>query len=732
MSLELKSRKLLKLIVLLTVSSLLTILIFLGARSSIWTDWDYKVLDMVYRQAIKYGYGPQMSPKIVYVTITDDSYNYFGKNILDRADMAKVNNALSKLGVQSVVYDIVFVRPSQPYSDQKFKSSTKQLGSVYLPIGLAYSGSKQPFKWEHGRAYERFRSDFLGRPVEKGLPNPFYATKALMQSDAFSEVAFNSGHISAYCDPDGVYRHIIMLLKVDNLYFPTLTLSMFLDYTGVSFDEIVVHWGDKIVIPTTKNSSLDSEIIIPIDDRGRAFIPFAQVQVWDKDFKKMEAHALLKYFESEDLRGNLIDFFEGKFVFIGDVSVGTSDLGQTPIEKDVPLIIMHTSLLNGLLTNTFYRKVPFWHGIAFICILGVLFGISALPKSSWPLYGTGAIILAGLLGLTWLQFIRFHLFPIVTVGASFLFVFFTLVIGIEIAVSKERAFIKNAFSRYVPEKVVDQMIKNPELLKLGGEERVITVLFSDLANFTTISENMTPPDLVHLLNEYLTEMTNIVLEEGGIVDKYQGDAIMVEFGVPIPAPNHADMAVRTGLRMQRRLKELRKEWSQKGLPELRCRVGINTGPMIIGNMGSNRVFDYTAIGDAVNLASRLEGANKRYNTFLMISESTYEQLTPGMFKTRVLDVIKVKGKDKEVKVFEVYGEASEAVDPDHELYYQTYHNAFEAYLARDFSSAREKFADALSIRFEDSASKEMIARIDAINDEELPADWDGSVALTTK
>jgi len=730
MSLELKSRKLIKLIVFLTISALLVIFIFLWTRSSIWAEWDYKALDMVYRQAIKYGHGPKMSPQIVYITITDDSYNYFEKNILDRTDMAKVNDALSELGIEAVAYDIIFARPSHPESDERFGSSINELGSVYLPTGLAYSEKKKSFKWEEGRAFERFRSDYLHRPVEKGLPNPYYATSALMQSDAFSEVAFSSGHISARSDSDGVYRHIIMLLKVDDLYFPTLTLSMFLDYAGVSLDEVIVHWGEKIVIPATKKSYLDNEIIIPIDDRGRAFIPFAQV--WDKDFKKMEAHALLKYFGNEDLRGNLTDFFEGKFVFIGDVSVGTSDLGQTPIESDVPLVTIHPSMLNGLLTNTFYCKTSFWHGIAFIFVLGVLLGIFAIPKPSWVLYSFGAIILAGLIGLTWFQFIQFNLFPIVSVGTSFLFMFFTLVIGIEVAVSKERTFIKNAFSRYVPNEVVEEIIKNPELLKLGGEERVITALFSDLVNFTNISENMTPPDLVNLLNEYLTEMTNIVLEEGGIIDKYQGDAIMAEFGVPVPAPDHADMAVRTGLRMQRRLKELRKEWGQKGLPSLHCRVGINTGPMIIGNMGSNRVFDYTVIGDAVNLASRLEGANKRYNTFLMISESTYEHLTPGMFKTRVLDFVKVKGKSKAVKVFEVYCEASETIDPDHELYYRTYHKAFEAYLSQNFSFAREKFSEALSTLPDDLASKEMITRIDAINDEELPTDWDGSVTLTSK
>ena len=181
----------------------------------------------------------------------------------------------------------------------------------------------------------------------------------------------------------------------------------------------------------------------------------------------------------------------------------------------------------------------------------------------------------------------------------------------------------------MPEKVVDTLLGSPEMLKLGGEERVMSVLFSDLAGFTTLSEKMTPTQLVHLLNHYLTEMTDIVLAEGGIIDKYEGDAIMAEFGAPLPLPDHADRAVRTGLKMQRRLKELREIWKGQGLPELRCRVGINTGAMIVGNMGSNQVFDYTVIGDSVNLASRLEGANKRYNTYLMISEFTLDCLTPG-------------------------------------------------------------------------------------------------------
>jgi adenylate cyclase len=729
MSLELKNKKLIRLIFILTIAPLLSAVILFWTRDSIWFIWDYKFLDQVYKEAVKHGYGPKISKQILYLAINDNTYKYFGKNILDRADMANVNETLGKLDINALAYDIIFARPSNSESDKRFESSVRQLGSVYLPIGFDYSEERKPFKWEAGAAYERFRS-YLKKPVEKGISNPYYADWALMQTDDFSVAAFNSGHISSLVDADGVYRHMIMLLKVDDLYFPTLSLSLFLNYAGVPFEKVIVHWGKEIAIPAIKESNLDKDVIIPIDNKGVAFIPFAQV--WDKDFEKMGVQTLLKLVKDEDLQGNLMEYFEGKFVLLGDISIGISDLGQTPLEKDVPLVILHTAMLNGLLTNTFYKEMPFKHGVILMTILCVLLGVSALSKRSWVLYCAGLIILAGIFGLTWIQFIRFSLVPVATLTGVFLFVLFTLIIGIGMAVSRERSFIRDTFSRYVPQKVVNHLLENPSLLKLGGEERIASVLFSDIAGFTTISENMTPSELVNLLNEYLTEMTNIILEEGGIIDKYEGDAIMAEFGVPIHADNNADMAVRTGLRMQRRLKELRHAWSGRNLPELRCRVGINTGPMIVGNMGSHQFSDYTVIGDAVNLASRLEGANKRYETNLMISEFTYENLTPGIFNTRLLDVIKVKGKNKAVKVFEVYGEMSDPPDENRSRYYQTYHKAFELYLARNFSSARDAFLNALSMRTDDPAAKGMIERIDSINPNELPPDWDGSITLTSK
>jgi adenylate cyclase len=695
---------------------------------TVWTEYDFKMLDLFYRKAVEKGHGPEQSPQIVITTISDKAYDYFGKNILDRGYVAGLNEALGRLDVAAVGYDLIFARPSSPEADARLTTSIRDLGSVFLPVGLGYSENSTPFRWEDRPSYEQFRTRYLRKLHEKGDAKPYYATRALMQLDDFAAAALNSGHISAFCDPDGVYRHIIMLLKVDDAYFPTLSLSMFLEYARVPAEKIEVEWGRSILIPATKESLLEKDVVIPIDDRGRAFIPFPQD--WDRCFRKMESDALLEHMKDENLRGNLTEMFEGKLVMIGDISIGASDLGQTPLESQAPLIILHAAMLNGMLTNSFYAKWSFGETLCLIIGLGILLGLAAFLRSSWFLYGAGLAVIAGIIGLTWSQFVHFRLLPVATVGGSITIIFFGLVTSIEVVMGRERAFIKNAFSRYVPAEVVDILISNPEMLEL--KESVLTVVFSDLADFTKISEMIPPSQLVQLLMEYLTEMTAIIKAHGGIIDKFEGDAIMAEFGAPLPMPDHADKAVKAGLEMQKRLKELREIWAAKGLPTLKCRIGINTGSMIVGNAGSKQVYDYTVLGDSVNLASRLEAANKRYNTNLMISEFTRQSLTPDVFKTRILDVITVKGKSKSVKVFEVYGENSEPADPQEELYFDTYRDAFELYLSKDFEAAAAAFRKALELKPDDPASMQMIERIEGLNADDLPPDWDGSIALLTK
>ena len=725
-----KNRKLIRIVLLLEAVLLPSVLVFWVVLGRVWTSFDFQILDFFYAQAVQYGYGPPRSSQIVYVTITDDSYAKFGTRLLDRMEMARVNEALAQLGPAAVAYDLIFSLPMAPAADQRFADSIKQLGAVYLPIGPELTPTAQPFQWGNRVAYERLRSEQLRQPREQGVAQPLYVTKALMQFDAFAEAAFNTGHIGASQDADGVFRHLPLLVKMDTAYLPSMSLSVFLDTVKVPWEAVTVHWGHAMTIPALPGSTLTRDVVMPIDNQGRVFVPYAQK--WGHDFPAMPMHKLLQDFDDPNIRGNLQDFFENKFVFVGDVSTGIADAGQTPLDRYAPLVMMHAALMNGLLTNTFYYQWSFWDVLALVCVIGILVGLAAMVQASTVLYATGASIFAGLLVLTGIEWAHFTLFPLVSVLNSFLVIFFGIVIGLEVAITKDQAFIRNAFAKYVSEKVVNELLRHPALLHLGGEERVVSVLFSDIENFTTLSERLSPRELVRLLNIYLTEMTAIVLEQGGIIDKYSGDGIMAEYGAPIPVPHHADQAVRTALHMQRRLEELRPQWRQQGLPELRCRVGINTGTMVVGNIGSEQVFNYTVIGDAVNLGSRLEGANKHYQTWVMISEFTHDCLTPNLFRTRLLDAIRVKGKLQPVKVYEVYGESTDAIPADDLAYYHAYDKACAAYMERRFEMARAQFEAALALRPKDTAAREMLDRMADLDPAALPADWDGVKTFETK
>jgi len=727
MSLKLKSRKLIKKVLLTAflLSGLASLTVYLFDLS--WNGLDYKYTDYLYKRILKENKGPKVSDKIIYLNITDKFYNTISSNYLNRKALANINHILNTLNTSAVFYDIIFPRSSSNEDDSLFAESIKELGNVYLPSGFKLSEKKIPFNWDNGFFFSKLKNKYLKKLDEKGEGSPYYADRVLPQMDIFSEAAFKSGHISIINDPDGILRHFPLLIKIDSLFFPGIALAMFLDYNKIPFEKIKVDWGNSITIPALKEGYLDNAVIIPIDDRGKVFIPYQGLWA-DGKTKSMDAQGLIDYSSNEEYTDELLDYFEGNFIFINDVSIGTSDLGQTTVEDDVPLITVHAALMNAFLTNTFYKKWDSLSAAFLIFPIGILLGFSAVTKSNITLYLCGILFITGLIYFSYIEITSFTLFPLVTITGSVFLIFLGLIIALYFFAAKDQAFIKNAFSKYVPAKIVDELLEKPELLKLGGEERVITILFSDIADFTTISESLKPTDLVSLLNNYLTEMTNIIHKNSGTVDKFLGDAILAEFGAPIQMENHAEFAVQTALMMQEKIRELGKDWNEKGLPQFRSRIGINTGSVIIGNMGSDEVFDYTAIGDAVNLAARLESANKKYGSEILISEFTFKNLPPDKFRTRLLDVIKVKGKTKAVKVYQLYGFTNDPIDEC----YDRYETGFNLYLNRDLNQAMQCFNEALIINQSDKASLEMIARIEMLKDKILEEDWDGSITLIEK
>jgi adenylate cyclase len=279
--------------------------------------------------------------------------------------------------------------------------------------------------------------------------------------------------------------------------------------------------------------------------------------------------------------------------------------------------------------------------------------------------------------------------------------------------------------------VVDELIRNPNMLKLGGERKYATAFFSDIKDFTTVSERLTPEELIMQLNEYLSAMTDIVLAYGGYLDKYEGDAVVAVFGVPVDQTDHAERACLAALDMQRTLIDLRKKWSAESRPAFEARIGLNSGPMIAGNIGGKNRFDYTVIGDSVNLASRLEGANKMYGTKIMIGEETYEKAKEKII-ARELDFLRVKGKTRPVRVYELLARRSDGFEQNWATAFTHFARGLEQYRLQQWQKAISEFRKVLELKPDDGPAKEFLRRCDIFLQSPRPPDWDGVFEMRSK
>ncbi len=407
-------------------------------------------------------------------------------------------------------------------------------------------------------------------------------------------------------------------------------------------------------------------------------------------------------------------------------------LGTVWTPWDFPALgFLYRTLLNnqhGLLDQRFAREWPLKEAFGVLVFMSIFLAFAATLKSSWMLYLMGMVLACSLAAYAGLEFMRFSLFPIISLGSSFLFLFLGLLASRNLAIAGEQKFIRNLFARRSPEHAVQHVLAQPECLQLNSEEKTLTVMFAGVAGFTTLTESVPLHALKKLLNDYFTEMTDIIIAGDGLVDKFMGATFMAEFGALLPASNHAEQAVRAALKMQRRLLDLQQQWARQGLPLLQCRIGINTGPVLIGNMGAREIVDYTVLGEAVNFAARLERLNKIYGTSLLVSEATHAQLSPLEFRARLLDMVKTRSNAATVKIYEVHGDLATYRSKRDAVYYQTYQQAFEAFLQRDFTSAREKFSYALSLYPEDPASKILLERMASLLSNGAPENWDGTAA----
>ncbi len=439
-----------------------------------------------------------------------------------------------------------------------------------------------------------------------------------------------------------------------------------------------------------------------------------------------------EYISFSDVYNNKTNpsYFNDKIVLIGATASNLHDDVIVPISNQaMPGVEVNANLVQSILTRDYLYYQDDISAIGIIFLFAILAGL-LLFKFRIHI----ATFILAILAIVYIFFTIYTfgtglimnlLYPLLSITL----VYIPLVVIYYLTEEKSRKWITSIFGRYVSPVVIDNLIKNPDKIKLGGEKRNITIFFSDIRGFTSISEKLNPEDLVHLLNEYLTEMTSIIRKDQGLVDKYMGDAIMAFWGAPLDQINHAEMACSSSLEMIDKLRELQVKWKEQGIPSFNIGIGLNSGDAIVGNMGSSKRFDYTAIGDNVNLASRLEGLNKSYGTNIIISENTHKTIK-NKFETRKLDAVKVKGKKEPILIYELLSH-KDRLNKKQREFASIYEEGLELYFEKKWKLAIKSFENTIKL-INDPASHVFINRCQEFLKNPPPKDWDGVWEMETK
>jgi len=540
--------------------------------------------------------------------------------------------------------------------------------------------------------------------------------------DILQQAAAGAGHFNPYTDDDGIIRRVPMLAEYNGAYYEPLSLAV-----------VRVLFGSPPVKPIfgeggTSQGSASLEWLqvgslrIPVDDTASALVPYRGPQ------------GSFRYFSIVDVLHNRvkIEDLRGKIVLIGSTAPGLQDQRATPVSPVYPGVEVHANLIAGMLDGTIIQKPPYVVGAEFVLLLvsGLIMAV-LLPRLN-PLRLTVAtvVVLVAVIGTNLAVFHYGHLVLPLAAGLVMILLLFTLNMAYGFFVeARGKRQITGLFGQYVPPELVDEMSKNPENFSMEGESREMTVLFTDVRGFTTISEGLDPKALSMLMNEFLTPLTEVIYKHRGTIDKYMGDCIMAFWGAPLVDPAHARNGILAGLEMHRTLRELQPRFKARNWPEIRIGVGLNSGRMSVGNMGSRIRLAYTVMGDAVNLASRLEGITKEYGADIIVGEGTRNAVSDVVF--RELDRVRVKGKDVAVAIFEPIGLEGE-VDGAKLEEIRVFHELLKSYRSQDWDMAERKLQDLQATSPGNKLYKTFLERVAFLRLHPPGANWDGAFTFETK
>ena len=689
-----------------------------------------------------------VSDNIVIVDVDEKSIAELGRWPWNRSVMAGAIEKLSKdYNVKVILFDIIFAEPD-PFTEQ----CEEIIGNIKESLGIESDMLKcEDNDQKLADAIREAKNVVLGYyfsnveeiPEEVKTENKSYFTSRCLSSsimgdasicnipeyenaipnlDKIKDASEYMGFFTIEPDNDGIFRRVPLIIKYDGEYYPALSLigaSLFLN------EPIVIQMGEELLYSEGKCVSIklgNNEIPMnPSEDKTMYLVNY------------YGPGRTFKYISFTDVFHGRADKKElqNRIVILGVSALGVYDRRPMALESEFPGVEIHANVIENILRKDYLVRIPYYmHIEALTCLLIGIILTLLLSKTrlQYGILGAVIIVILYFIGVYFL-FTKGYYTKLTISTVEMLLLIISIATFRYITEEREKGKIREAFSYYVTKQVVDEIMKDINQLKLGGEKRLITVFFSDIRGFTSISEKLPPEILVGLLHEYLNPMTDIIFKHNGTLDKYMGDGIMAIFGAPLYSPDHAINCARASLEMIDELKKLREDWSKRGLPDINIGIGINTGEMVVGNMGSNAKFEYTCIGDQVNLGSRLEGTNKEYGTNIIASEGTIKHLN-DLFIVRELDFIRVKGKKEPVRIFEIIAEKSLLKETP--AWVKSFEEGLALYRDQKFEEARKKFEETIELRGEDKPSQVFLQRLEIFKEDPPPKEWDGVFTMKTK
>jgi adenylate cyclase len=652
----------------------LGVILGLGAVWFVFAPQFFYVVDFViYDQHFRIRGPVPAHPQIAIVAIDEASLRAVGRWPWSRTVFADLVRRLDQGGAAAIAFDVLMVEPEPSPERAVIEDIDRRLGArldpaarselqrmraeadpdaalakviaesgrVVLPInfglGLSVPGTEPPARQGAPKksalgAFKNFN--------DRGLTPPVRAQMEFFPISPLLAAATGVGHVTMLPEIDGSTRYEMLLIESRGHYYPSLALEAVRVAAGLDQYSLKASFGEPMSIQL-------GDVAIPTDIRARTLIDY------------MGPNGSVPYLSAfEILQGKGLERVKDRIIFVGATAEGLYDLRVTPVSPILPGVEKHANVAAAILDGRFIAR-PAWVELAegaSIVLLPLLLAI-VLPTMRPVRSIVFSVVLGGVLfAVSHIGFRRGLWLPHVYPALALILTFVGITLYRILTEERQRQYTRRAFQQYVSPEVVERIMQNPEALQFGGELRHLTVLFSDIRDFTTFTEKNDPHLVVQMLREYLTQMTRIVIEEGGTLDKYIGDAVMAEFGAPIAYPDHALRGCRAALRMNEEVARLHAKWLAEGREPFRIGLGVNTGNMVVGNLGSEQLFDYTVIGDEVNLGARLESLNKDYQTttHIIISDATYEAAKDAI-EVRELGEVKVKGKTRPVVVYELLG-----------------------------------------------------------------------------